>query len=253
MFFEPNYFRYASVELTAPHYKQCQADLRACFARDWGEVGPEPALAVPAGVMTPSAVGVPRGLPRSWATTPPEMGKLGLRTHRLLRLEAAAEHPLTARLAERHLAFTRAVEFLLFDVAVRLQPWGALLPPQVEWLVSNAGPPTVIDLGVALSPTSYSLEEALAEAELALTFEVAEDMPDVWSHTLGDAIRWEKAASLQLKIPKPFGAPSEIVGRGFHELQNPFLQICNLWRSGVVVLSSFGASPALLAVNARRL
>ncbi|MES1188959.1 MAG: hypothetical protein ABUL60_34405 [Myxococcales bacterium] len=181
------------------------------------------------------------------------MSKLGLRTHRLLRFGNAADHPWTATLTERHLAFTRAVEFLLFDVARRLQPWGAMLPPQVEWLVSNAGPPTVIDMGVALSPASYSLEEALEEADLALTFDVAEDLPGLWPRTLGDAIRWEKAASLKLKIPNPFGAPADIVGRGFHELENPFLQICNLWRSGVVVLWSFGASPALLAVNARRL
>src|SRR4051812_39104940 len=116
MFFEPNYFRHASIEMTAAHYEQCQAELRACFARDWGEAGPEPALAVPPGVLAPSAVGVPQGLPRSWATTPPEMKKLGLRTHRLLRFENAQDHALTAMLVTRHLAFTRAVEHLLFDV-----------------------------------------------------------------------------------------------------------------------------------------
>jgi hypothetical protein len=126
MFFEPTYFRYASVERTSAHYAQCQAELLACFARDWKDANREPALAVPAGTTAPSAVGVPRGLPRAWATTPPEMSKLGLRTHRLLRFEDAANHASTATLTERHLAFTRAVEFLLFDVARRLQPWGAI-------------------------------------------------------------------------------------------------------------------------------
>lgn len=253
MYFEPNYFAYASNELTSAHYAQCQAELLACFGRDWRAASRDPVLAVPAGVVGPSALGVPRGLPRSWATTPPDMSQLGLRTRRLLRFENAADHALTATLAERHIAFTRTVEFLLFDVARRLQPWGAVLPAKVEWLASNAGPPTVIDLGIALSPTSYSLVEAFDEAELVLTFEEAEGMPSLWSRTLADAIRWEKAAALQLKIPKPFGAPGPIVGRGFHEFENPFLQICNLWRSGVVVVSSFDASPSLLSVNAQRL
>lgn len=106
MFFEPNYFSHASVEMTLAHYQQCQAALRACFARDWGEAGPTPPLAVPPPVSAPSALGVPRGLPRSWATTPPEMGKLGLRTHRLLRFENAQDNALTAMLVARHLAFT---------------------------------------------------------------------------------------------------------------------------------------------------
>lgn len=253
MIFEPNYFRYASVELTVAHYEQCLAALGACFVRDWGEPGPEPALAVPVGVPAPSAVGVPPALPRSWATTPPEMTKLGLQAKKLLRFEHPDDHELTRLLVTRHLGFVRAVELLLFDVADRLEPWGGLLPCQLEWVVSSAGPPTVLDLGIALSPASYSLEEALEQANVALTLEAAEGMPRLWSSTLGDAIRWEKAASLELKIPKPYGAPGAIVGRGFHELKNPFLQICNLWRSGVVVHTRFNEAPARLAVNARRL
>jgi hypothetical protein len=253
MLFEPNYFSYASIKLTVAHYQQCQAQLRACFVRDWVDARPEPTLAVPLGVAAPTDITVPRGLPRSWATTPPDMIKLGLRTHRLLRVASAQDDALTAALVTRHLTFTRAVELLLFDVADRLRPWGATVPEQIEWVVSSAGPPTVLDLGIALSPTSYSLEDALDDASHRLAFEVDDDMPDLWSRTLGDAIRWEVAAALELKIPKHFGAPGQIVDRSFHELKNPFLQLCNLWRSGVVALTSFDAAPALLGVNARRL
>src|SRR3954471_21474588 len=51
----------------------------------------------------------------------------------------------------------------------------------LEWLVSSAGPPTVLDLGIALSPASYSLEEALEQADVALTFEPADGVPRLWS------------------------------------------------------------------------
>jgi hypothetical protein len=94
------------------------------------------------------------------------MTKLGLKTTKLLRFEHADDHELTRLLVTRHLGFVRAVELLLFEVAHRLEPWGGLLPPQLEWVVSSAGPPTVLDLGAALSPASYSLEEALERADL---------------------------------------------------------------------------------------
>jgi hypothetical protein len=249
MHFEPNYFTRASVEAPLAQYERCGAELRAAFERDWLEPESAPPLQVPLGALVPVRSPLPR---RRWAVTPSTMQRLGLGVRRVQRLDDAAQNSDTATFESRHREFMQKIELLLLEVAARLSPWGALTPASVEWLVSSAGPPTVLDLGLAAKTAEYSLEEALDEHEFKLEFPLVPDMPADWSRRLRDAVRWELAAGMDLTISKNYGPPPAIVGKHFAELPNPFLYLCNLWRSGVVLSTSFDAEPAVLAVNARR-
>jgi len=249
MHFEPNYFTRASVEAPLAQYERCGAELRAAFERDWLKGEAAPRLQVPLGALVPVRSPLPK---RRFAATPSNMQRLGLGVSRLLRFDDALQNPATASLLSQHREYMQKIELLLLEVAARLEPWGALPPASVEWLVSNAGPPTVLDLGLAAKTAEYSLEEALDDHEFKLEFPLVTDMPSDWSQRLRDAVRWELAASMELTISKNYGPPRAIVGKRFGELPNPFLYLCNLWRSGVVPRTSFDQEPTLLGVNARR-
>lgn len=249
MHFEPNYFARASVEAPLAQYQRCGAELRAAFERDWLKAEAAPRLQVPLGALVPVRSPLP---PRRWAVTPAEMRRLGLGVRRVQRFDTAGGNTGTASLVARHPEFMQKIELLLLEVAARLEPWGALTPTTVEWLVSSAGPPTVLDLGLPATTAEYTLEEALEDREFKLEFPLVPDMPADWSRRLRDAVRWELAASMELTISKNYGPPPAIVGKRFGTLPNPFLYLCNLWRSGVVLTTSFDQEPAVLAVNARR-
>ena len=252
MSFEHRRFKQLSIEDPRAQYAACVAELRRDFARDWGGASPSPPLAVPLGDIAPCSVTVPADIERSWAVTPSDMSQLGSKIKRLVRIESPVDHAATALLNTKHQAFRFVVEILCFDVATRFKPWGGVLPTGIHWVVSEAGPPTVFDFGVALTAT-YTLEAALEEAGVPLPLEPEPGIPEEWSNTTADAIRWEIAASRRLTISNAFKPPLSTIDRGFHEFKNPFLQLCSLWRCGVVVKTRFDAGPVLIAVNRRRL
>lgn len=249
MNFESNYFARASVEAPLAQYERCGAELRAAFERDWVKAEAAPRLQVPLGALVPVRGPLPR---RRWAVTPQGMPKLGLGVRRVQRFDDAAQNSDTARLASHDREFMQKIELILLEVAARFEAWGGSTPTSVEWLVSSAGPPTVLDLGLPVTTAEYTLEEALEERAFKLEFPLLSDMPAYWSRRLRDAVRWELAASMELTISKSYAPPPAIVGKQFGDLPNPFLHLCNLWRSGVVLDTSFDKKPALLAVNARR-
>lgn len=119
----------------------------------------------------------------------------------------------------------------------RLVPWGAKAVQRIDWVIVTHQIPFTFEQGPAMNCALYSLEYALEELDIelhSLHAELSELPPFVNSVIRADA-GWSKAVADSLEVPGAYGAPSELIGARFEELENPFEVALRLWMQGYVL------------------
>jgi hypothetical protein len=128
-------------------------------------------------------------------------------------------------------------ERLVRTLRERLVPWGGKAVKEIDWIVLTHQIPFSFRQGPALNCALYSLEHALEELDVDLP-SLRADLPGL-PRFVNDVIRadegWSKAAAESLEVSKAYGAPSNVVGVRFEDLENPFQIALKIWARGYVL------------------